>query len=158
MTTSALRAVLLPLLLFASLACNAQSRVDAADGPFSLDPYRWQNRILLVFAPSAKSPDYEAQMRLFEGEEAGFEDRDLVTIRVLDEGESRVGDRRLPEAAADQLRERFDVGADQFRVVLVGKDGTEKRRDGAPVKTSAIFEEIDAMPMRQREMRAQQQP
>lgn len=158
MMTSALRAALIPLILFPVLACNARSRMDAADSSFSLDRYQWKSRILLVFAPSAKSPAYEAQMQLFEGGEAGFRDRDVITIQVMDEGESRVDDEHLPEAAADRLRERFDVGPDQFRVILVGKDGTEKRCDEAPVKTSAIFDEIDAMPMRQREMQEQQGP
>jgi hypothetical protein len=38
-------------------------------------------------------------------------------------------------------------------VILVGKDGTEKRRNAAPVTARSIFDTIDAMPMRQREMR-----
>jgi hypothetical protein len=59
----------------------------------------------------------------------------------------------LAEAAVRRLRERFDVAPDVFRVVLVGKDGTEKRRDAEPVTARSIFDTIDAMPMRQREMR-----
>jgi hypothetical protein len=35
---------------------------------------------------------------------------------------------------------------------LVGKDGGVKRQDTKPVKATAIFEQIDAMPMRQQEM------
>jgi hypothetical protein len=35
----------------------------------------------------------------------------------------------------------------------VGKDGTVKRRSEAPVPLSQVFEQIDSMPMRQREMR-----
>ncbi|MCS4120976.1 hypothetical protein GGP45_001318 [Salinibacter ruber] len=44
---------------------------------------------------------------------------------------------------------------DAFRVVLVGKDGTEKRREAEPVSARSVFDTIDAMPMRQREMREQ---
>jgi len=47
------------------------------------------------------------------------------------------------------------VAPDAFRVVLVGKDGTEKRRDAEPVAARSLFDTIDAMPMRQREMREQ---
>jgi hypothetical protein len=59
----------------------------------------------------------------------------------------------LTEAAALRLYDHFGVPADAFRVVLVGKDGTEKRRDAEPVTARSIFDTIDAMPMRQREMR-----
>ncbi len=58
-------------------------------------------------------------------------------------------------AAARGLRERFDVPRGAFRVVLVGKDGTEKRRAPKPVPARSLFDTIDAMPMRQREMREQ---
>ncbi|NMG19341.1 hypothetical protein DP116_07665 [Brasilonema bromeliae SPC951] len=37
--------------------------------------------------------------------------------------------------------------------VLVGKDGGVKRRETTPVQAKAIFDEIDAMPMRRQEMR-----
>ena len=153
--TSVLRAAPVLLLFFALPAANAQSRMDA-DAPFSLDRYQWEHRVLLVFAPTAEHEGYGTQMALFEGEEAGFKDRDLVTIHVFGKGESHAEGEALSEADAEGLRERFDVGSGAFQVVLVGKDGTEKRRDRAPVRTSALFDEIDAMPMRQREMREQQ--
>lgn len=124
---------------------------DSTD--FDLNQYQWTNRILLVFAPSASHPAYEQQMQLFEGESDGFEERDLVLITVLEDGTSRAGERRLSTEDETRLHERFDIEPDQFRVVLIGKDGTEKRRDDAPTRTTAIFDTIDAMPMRQREMR-----
>ncbi|MGI9176149.1 MAG: DUF4174 domain-containing protein [Rhodothermales bacterium] len=143
------------LLFFATLTCHAQSTMDSSKTALNLDRYQWKNRLLLVFAPSVKSPPYETQMQLFDPEEAGFKDRDLVLFRVLDQGESSVGEERLSSADAGQLREHFGVAPGDFSVILVGKDGGEKRRDDTPVKTSAIFDEIDAMPMRQREMREQ---
>jgi len=38
-------------------------------------------------------------------------------------------------------------------VILIGKDGELKLRKELPVELSEIFSVIDAMPMRQREMR-----
>lgn len=108
---------------------------------------------MLVFAPSENSPAYETQMQLFEGQETSFDDRNLLLVQILAEGESRANDQWLDEASAAKLRERFDVGKGEFCVILVGKDGTAKRRDDVPVKPAVIFDEIDAMPMRQREIR-----
>ena len=66
--------------------------------------------------------------------------------------------RPLTTAAVRRLYDRFSVGPGEFRVVLVGKDGTEKRRDPEPVTARSLFDTIDAMPMRQREMRQNDGP
>ncbi|MCC5670227.1 DUF4174 domain-containing protein [Nostoc sp. CHAB 5784] len=39
-----------------------------------------------------------------------------------------------------QLRLRFGVNKENFRVILVGKDGGVKRQDTKPVQATAIFE------------------
>jgi len=114
--------------------------------------YQWKNRLLLVFAPSQKNLAYQTQMQLFEGQKAGFKDRDLLLVQILADGSSSVDDQRLNHTSAVSLRECFDVGTEEFGAILVGKDGTEKRRDHAPVQPTVIFGEIDAMPMRQQEM------
>jgi hypothetical protein len=41
----------------------------------------------------------------------------------------------------------------QFTVVLIGKDGSEKFRSHEPVGPAQLFALIDAMPMRQAELR-----
>ena len=146
------RSAALALLLLAGVTCQAQTRMPASDA-FSLDSYQWQSRLLLVFAPSVRSPAYEKQMQLLEGEAEGFAARDLLLFRVLLEGPSYVGDEPLPEGAGAALRRRFDLDDDDFAILLVGKDGTEKRRDDAPLQVEAVYRTIDAMPMRQREMR-----
>ena len=40
-----------------------------------------------------------------------------------------------------------------YSLLLVGKDGGEKRRELLPVSVHKIYAQIDGMPMRQREMR-----
>lgn len=108
----------------------------------------------MVFAPEENSPAYQRQMQLFEGQRAGFDDRGLLMVRLLAEGTSRLDSQPIDEAAAAQLRSQFKVGQEEFRVILVGKDGTAKRHDSAPVEPVVIFNQIDAMPMRQQEMRS----
>ena len=130
---------------------------DSVD--FRLQEHHWEHRLLFVFAASDTSEGLAQQQEFFAGRDAGFRDRDLLLLTVT--GADRGTRRTVPgadaepltEAAARRLRERFDVAPDAFRVVLVGKDGTEKRRDAEPVTTRSIFDTIDAMPMRQREMR-----
>ena len=119
----------------------------------SLDAYQWKNRLVLVFAPSENNAAYQQQMQLFQGQQASFAERNLLLIELLTDGTSRVGGESVDAKEAAQIRERFNVSPEQFSVVLVGKDGTAKRREQSPVSSKVIFETIDAMPMRRQEMR-----
>ncbi len=123
--------------------------------PFNLSVYRWSNRPLVLISP-ADDPRLAEQDELLAERSAGLVDRDMVVVRLAgDAGEisepATVEPRRLEPDEVTALRERFDVAADEFAVILVGKDGGEKRRDSQPVAMEQIFDEIDAMPMRHRE-------
>ena len=54
---------------------------------------------------------------------------------------------------AESIRKQFDAPPGHFSVILVGKDGGTKFRQNDRVKLKDIFKLIDAMPMRQEEMR-----
>ncbi len=113
--------------------------------------YKWQNRLLLIFAPSPEYEEARAQQRLFEGQEAELRDRDLLVAYLFQE-EGRIEDEMLSAEDVTSLRERYGVAEDDFIVLLIGKDGTAKERLEEPVEPADLFETIDAMPMRQREM------
>jgi hypothetical protein len=51
------------------------------------------------------------------------------------------------------LRRQFQVDDRRFTVVLLGKDGGEKFRSSKPVTIEKLDALIDAMPMRQQEVR-----
>jgi hypothetical protein len=57
--------------------------------------------------------------------------------------------------AADQqfLREGLKTITSIFSAVLIGKDGGVKLRQTKPITSALLFATIDAMPMRQQEMR-----
>jgi hypothetical protein len=121
---------------------------------FNLNTQKWQNRLLLVFAPSVDNHSYQQQMQLFNQYQNGFTDRDLVLVQVLATDKSYANGQLIDESSAVKLRNRFGVDKENFQVILVGKDGGVKRQDTKPVKATAIFQQIDAMPMRQQEMRS----
>lgn len=135
----------------------AQPASDSVD--VRLDDYQWEHRLLFVFAPSDGDEALAAQEQHFEGHDAGFRDRDLLIITITggEEGTLRsepdVAGQPLTDATVERFYDQFDVPPDSFRVILVGKDGTEKRRNAQPVTVRSVFDTIDAMPMRQREMR-----
>jgi hypothetical protein len=116
----------------------------------NLSAHQWHDRLLLIFTPSREYDAYVVQMQLLEDQTLGLDDRNLRLIQIFADG-GTAADAHLDEAAAMQLRDRFDVDQSTFQVVLVGKDGTEKRRYATAVNPQTIFAAIDAMPMRQKE-------
>ncbi|MEM1086768.1 MAG: DUF4174 domain-containing protein [Pseudomonadota bacterium] len=55
---------------------------------------------------------------------------------------------------AQSLKKEVACGHGNRGVSLVGKDGGVKKKWPAAVRAEAVFDAVDAMPMRQREMRS----
>ena len=119
---------------------------------FNLSDQQWQHRVLLVFAPSEQSLVYQQQQQAWKSRTEAIKERDLKLVEILADAASRVDGHPMSATSADRLRNQFRVAPEAFVVILIGKDGTEKQRFSQPVDLSAVFNTIDAMPMRQQEM------
>ena len=131
------------------VATGFSQRTDTID----LEEYKWKNRLLLVFAPSEDDTRYRSLEKELREQEDAIVERDLLVFRILEGGESRLGDSPIDDDSSALLRDRLAARTGQFTVVLIGKDGGEKLRRSDEVELEAIFSLIDSMPMRQREMR-----
>ena len=83
-------------------------------------------------------------------------DRQVVVFACNLAGDSPAPDARIwQKCSANRaaLRRQFHIAPAEFAVVLVGKDGGEKKRWRQPVTFEQLRDTIDAMPMRQDEMR-----
>jgi hypothetical protein len=137
-----------------------------------LAEFRWRKRVLLIFVPGDRGrPDIPPRLgAAIEDQRAELSDRDFSVYAVALPGgparavhptRARLG-RESPEARlvrpphpnGDALLRHYRPEESSATVVLVGKDGTEKRRRGVGSgDLSDLFELVDAMPMRRREMR-----
>ena len=116
----------------------------------TLEALRDHKRVLLIFGASRDDARFKAQVATMQSHGTDADERDLITVEVPSRVE-RTGAVQL--ADADSVRRRFGVGRDAFVVVLVGKDGGEKLRSDQPIEFERLRATIDAMPMRQDEMR-----
>ncbi|MDZ8258191.1 DUF4174 domain-containing protein [Nostoc sp. ChiQUE01b] len=152
--------VLIALTIAVSIALSPVSIAGTVQGSthtikmssFNLSSQKWQNRVLLIFAPSVDNHNYQQQMQVFNQHQNGLKDRDLVLVQVLATDKSYANGQLIDESSVANLRNRFGVERENFRVILIGKDGGVKRQETTPVQATAIFKQIDAMPMRQQEM------
>ena len=127
-----------PLFLAAIAAMLGFAAMASADDPLSA--HRWRSRVLVIVAPEPGDPRIEAQKREARARRTDYAERDLVLVEAIGTG-----------AEAKSVRARFGIGAGDFRVVLVGKDGDAKLIEPAPIPAARLFATIDAMPMRRDE-------
>lgn len=130
---------------------NAENVLDRPQANV-LTVYKAQKRLLLIFAPSSIQADYEQQHTLLRGHEAECEERDLMVFHLFADGISYVGEVQIDAVSATDLRWQFGVPTRAFRLVLIGKDGEAKWHAERPTPLAQVFEIIDRMPMRQREI------
>ncbi len=114
---------------------------------------RDQFRPVLIFAPRPDDPQMEIQIRTLQEHTAEARDRDLAVI-AIPYGSPSPTRLQLTPQAGEAARRRFGVGPATFAVILLGKDGREKLRSARPVSVAKLAAVIDAMPMRQEEVRA----
>lgn len=106
---------------------------------------RGEKRLLLVAAATASQVDFRAQKALLTASEDQLAARDLLVLDVLYD--------QLPAADRQLLARRYGLRPPGFAAVLIGKDGGVKLRSARPLAPAALFAVVDAMPMRQAELR-----
>ncbi len=122
--------------------------------PTTLADLKDQYRPLLIFAPTPNDPGLLAQLTQLRHEAPGLEQRQVLLIAVPYRNPAPT-ELALTPADAEAARRRFHIAPTDFVVMLIGKDGGEKLRSHKPVRWDRLRNTIDAMPMRQQEMRQQ---
>lgn len=120
---------------------------------FSMAQYRGAQRPLVVFAPNPTDVRLTTLLSDVAQTRRAFDERDMVLVVVCVEGASKAGETALTGEQAQALRAVYGVQPNTFSLRLVGKDGGVKRSSDTLVSLSEIYELIDSMPMRKREMR-----
>lgn len=76
----------------------------------------------------------------------------LILAGLVAEGTSTLGGHVVDADQSRRLADEYAIGADDFTVVLIGKDGGEKLRINEVPDLRSVYAVIDGMPMRSREM------
>lgn len=121
-----------------------------------LKTHQWNDRIILVFSNDGESVLFKQQIDLLKDASKGCADRKLVMYQVT-RSEVHVnyfnGTESRKWNTTTDLYKDFMKPNDSFKVILIGLDGTIKEKRQQPFTSKELFEIIDGMSMRQREMR-----
>jgi hypothetical protein len=121
-----------------------------------LTQYLWENRVLLVFSPNIQDVRFEAQVKELRQSICDLQDRDMLVFQIINNAGVINLNGSTSKLTGDKFRKKYQVQSNDYRVILIGKDGGEKMRSHKVISVNEIFNEIDAMPMRQNEMASKQ--
>lgn len=116
---------------------------------------RGEKRIVLLFSKSRSDATLDKQVDLLRARRRDLSDRDTVVLVVEGRSDvvSAIGYVDVPRGAALDLRKLYEKERVRFFGILIGKDGLEKSRWQRVRDPQDMFDQIDAMPMRQQEIR-----
>lgn len=121
------------------------------------ETFKWENRLIILY--QLDELDAIRQLQEISEDRDGYIDRDLKIVLLKTD---------LPkDSAVDKLNDLIvqpdnpKLWVEHFRLeeietpmyILVGKDGGKKMNEVELITNDLLFRVIDAMPMRQREMR-----
>jgi hypothetical protein len=136
----------LPLL--AMLVTGSGLALDAAR---LMPDLTWKKRVLLVFSADERDAGFQRQESILQSINVGLDERDMTVIRAFADDRVVLDEQSHAQSAAS-FYQRFAVSSDEFRVILVGKDGTVKLDRDSVVSGVDLFALVDSMPMRRDEM------
>jgi hypothetical protein len=122
--------------LFLAVAIVTPASADAVSAA------QWRNRVLVVIAPTQGDQRLASQRQMFNQASRGMVERHVILVEAL-------GD----DPSARSVRRRLGLASTDFRAFLVGKDGHTAMSSTEPLTSDRLFRAIDAMPMRQEEIR-----
>lgn len=97
-------------------------------------------RILTIYTRNVSDTYYQQQLKLLKQDAKGLAERDMVIETYV----------YSEQTAARFKKHRITKN---FTLTLTGKDGGEKLREIKPITLTKLFATVDAMPMRQQEMK-----
>src|SRR5271165_1149447 len=148
------------LLIALSLTCVAalgQANPKCQVVPKSLAAMRNCYRPLLVFSPTANDPRLRKQSQILDAAADDMMDRFVMFTPILPAAKNFSAPLDTPYTllSAQQMqsiRAQFQIPADDFVVLLLGEDGSEKLRSTSPVGSARLNALIDTMPSRKSEV------
>jgi hypothetical protein len=106
---------------------------------------QWKQRVVLVCSPSAQNSDFIQQQTWLTQSRDALAEREMLVLSYTAEN--------LSPSDRATLQDAFHYAPNTFGVWLIGKDGGIKLSRDRPVTLQELCALVDAMPMRQAEIR-----
>lgn len=151
--------------LFLSLSCHGMSAGQSDYTQETLEQAQWKHRIIITCSQAHSADVSSFGINYVEQiDRRGFVDRDIMLLHVLPkprEGVLAITETPSPKIwiindwqEVQDIKQKARCARDMNSIALIGKDGGLKKTWSQTGPSNAeLFALIDAMPMRQQEMR-----
>jgi hypothetical protein len=121
----------------------------------SLKDFQWQKRLVVIYTADDESVTLQKQLDEIKKEKDSFEERDLQVIVLQNQKVDVWNSVETHQLKFEQIQSVLGIDETKnYLNILIGKDGGVKLKRNSPISNQKLFDTIDAMPMRQREMRS----
>jgi hypothetical protein len=118
-----------------------------------LTKHRWESRLILVITSDVDQNEFRNQIVEFSNHIKGLEERKLLVYQISPKA-FRIGlDLKSKWQASETRYQEHTMTNNPFEIILIGLDGAVKLRQTEILTSEKLFSIIDAMPMRQSEIR-----
>jgi hypothetical protein len=136
-----------------NLKMNAQN--------FDLKQHRWQDRVIIIKSNDRNNGKFKEQLRAFEDHNRELTERKLILYQIINESinykDFETKKNKIFNISDFKDNEAVKKPTKDFEFILIGLDGGIKMRKEDVVSLNSLFKTIDAMPMRQNEIKRQGQ-
>ncbi len=116
-----------------------------------LSSHQWKGRLVLVLFDSVSIATYQDQIKQFQENENGLNERKLI-IYHINPKEYKRGLLNSNWQRSKRLFNQYKKTDTHFEIILIGLDGGIKWRQSEFVSCKELFAVIDVMPMRRAEL------
>lgn len=122
-----------------------------------LEKHKWTNRVLIVKTVDAESNKYQEQIKEFTNSPEELIDRKLILYKIVNNDFTLTNYKNSAFNSSGKisgkLAENILDAKENFEVILIGLDGGIKIQQTKILTKEHLFNTIDAMPIRQNEMK-----
>jgi hypothetical protein len=120
----------------------------------SVEDFQWKNRLLIIVSGEDHQSTLKNQLTEIQEAEHDYVERDLKIIILKNNTVTIWKSPASHQLEFDDITDQLNISKNEGYInLLIGKDGGVKLRENSPISNQTLFNTIDAMPMRQREMR-----
>jgi len=122
---------ILSLFIFSNLG-EAKNSKAIGTYEYNLKKYRGKQNVLLVFAPTKKTAEFQQQAEILKEQFKFLKERNSALFYVLVSDDGRADNLKLRDLDAKDLRKQFGVKEGSFLVVAVDKNGKTTGKKTTP--------------------------
>ena len=121
-----------------------------------LKRHQWNNRVVLLLSDQEDIKTYQQQIAQFNGLPKDLLDRKIIIYQVLPKRYRIMNNLKNTKSnnwiASTILFDKFANKGRDFKIILIGLDGSPKLEQANVLTATELFGTIDAMPMRRAEL------